>query len=114
MKIKIFTRAYRPFLMGGDVHAPVACEAEVADVEYDFGQGFRGYLVHAPNGQTAVVEKRSGAIVGWSLDEVRRDIKEAKSIDMMGEQVIAAVEQSKQADKISEKEFWALMGKEGQ
>ena len=106
-RIRIWTEAYRPFTMGGDVRRPVATEV-VASGLLNLGGGYKGYVVKAPNGETRVVEATSGAIVGLTLAEVMDDIREA-SPEVMRTQIANARERAKKADTVDEAEFWRLM-----
>lgn len=73
---RIWTRAYRPFIMGGDVNAPIYTEVEATD-PVDVGQDIQCFLVVAPNGRTFAAESETGAIVGDSIDAVKADMAEA-------------------------------------
>lgn len=109
MRIKIWTAAYMPFILGGDVYQPLFCEVE-AQGPIDLGRGYKGYLVLAPDGSTVVAESTSGGLVGPTIQEVRADIKSG-SIAVMRKQVEEAVEKGKTARPIAPEEFWTLMGK---
>ena len=102
----IWTQGYSPWILGGDVHAPVGAEIAVGEC-YDLGGGFKGYLVASPlTGETYVAEATTGAIVGSSLKEVRADISAADA-DTMTRQVEEAAEQVKRVRVEPAKEFWA-------
>jgi hypothetical protein len=103
MKVTIWIPAYRPFILGGDVNAPVSAEVDGSSI--DLGRGFKGYLVKTPAGGTVVAEAKSGGIVGQSLDQVLIDVREA-NLSVMRKQVREAVETSKRATKLPPDQFW--------
>jgi hypothetical protein len=104
-RITIWTQAYRPFICGGDVHAPVATHADGQPLI--IGRGFRGYAVKNPVGGFVIVEAKSGGIVGRDLKSIRRDVESA-SITLMRKQVREAVGKSKQAVLVEPDEFWQM------
>jgi hypothetical protein len=108
-KIKMWTQAYRPFILGGNVHAPLACKV-LASGPYDLGKGYTGYLALSPQGKSYIVESTTGGIVGNTIEEVRADIKDAH-VGVMRKQIAEALEQAKKAHVIPENEFWAYMEK---
>ena len=105
--ITIWTLAYRPFIMGGDVHAPVG--ARVAALgPYDLGKGFEGYVVIDPfTGASAVAEASSGALVGPDLSSVRADIAAADEA-VMRRQVEESLETRKKVHVLDAEAFWKL------
>lgn len=105
MKIKIWTRGYNPFSLGG-VHAPVSCYTNGTPTQ--LARGFRGYIVKSPKGKTFIVEAESGGIVGDDLEEVRKDIKRG-DLKEMREQVKKAKAQLKSAVLVGEEKFWEMM-----
>ena len=101
----VWTAGYNPWVMGGDVHAPVGTELEVGE-KIDLGKGYFGYLVVSPiSGNTHVAEAETGAFVGDSINDVRKDIEEADE-KMMAEQIAAARERLKKVRRFSKEEFW--------
>lgn len=106
--MKVWTMRYTPFVMGGSVWQPVACEIKEAQGPYDLGRGYQGYLVVAPNGTTFVAEAKTGAFVGPSIQDVKEDI-ETGDPKLMEEQVIKAALDYKRAEVIPEEEFWRLL-----
>ena len=102
--MEIWTLQYRPFIMGGDVHQPVKCDVEV-DGPHDLGGGYQGYIATAPDGRTFVAEATSGAIVGPTLDEVRRDISQADPA-VMAKQVAQGLSDRATAPILAPDEFW--------
>jgi hypothetical protein len=109
MKQKVWITNYRPFIMGGDVHAPIMCEIEVVG-EYDLGKGYKGWLFASPSGKTFVSETETGAIVGSTIDEVKQDIVEADE-EVMKNQIQEARKLVKRAYMASEEEFWRRLEK---
>ena len=103
----IWTEAYRPFIMGGDVNAPVSCDAEVAD-PIDAGRGFWVYRVVSPSGKSFFAEKSTGAIIGSSLKEVKEDIRTA-NLSVMRKQIRDAKVRASHCVPVSVAEFWRLL-----
>jgi len=104
--MKIWTEAYRPFLMGGDVNAPIWTEMELRDL-IDIGHGLQAYLIVAPDGRTHVAESVTGALVGTDIDQVREDL-EAADPKVVRQQIEDAKERVKKADYIEPEQFWSL------
>lgn len=104
MKKVIWTAAYSPFIMGGDVNAPISTEVEVGE-PFDLGGGFTGYLVVSPKGRTHVVEAETGAFVGTSIDEVKANIA-AGDPAVMRKQITDALEEFKKAIPLTNEQFW--------
>lgn len=105
--MKIWTVAYRPFVMGGNVYATIYCEVEVTG-PHDLGKGYQGYMATSPSGETFVVESTTGAIVGPTLEEVRADVAAADKT-VMDEQIANAAEQFKEAERVSPDYFWRFL-----
>lgn len=102
MKAVLWTRGYRPFIMGGNVNAPLGVEIEVLPV--DLGKKFKGYIAVTPKGKTMIAEATTGAIVGTSLEEVKKDIQEG-DLKTMKQQVKDAAEMKKRMEILSFDEF---------
>ncbi len=105
MKIKIWTHAYSPFMMGGNVHAPIMTEVESGPL-VEFGKGFNGFVVHSPGGFEVVVERTTGAICGTSLEQVRQDVAECGDIKVMLRQLNQAARELEEALPLDNQEFW--------
>lgn len=102
----VWTEAYSPFIMGGDVNAPIATEVEVGEpIQLD--HGIVVYLVPSPRGEVFVVEATTGAFVGTKLDEVKRDVSEADP-QIIHQQLTAAKERVKKATILDKKKFWGM------
>ena len=108
--IRIWTECYRPFLMGGDVNRPIATTVEATD-PVSLGKGHQGFIVVSPKGNTYIIEKESGGIIGDNLEEVKRDIKLGDK-DVMNRQVQKAKTRGLTAENMSADEFWKLMPQE--
>ena len=108
MSVRVYTLEYVPFVMGGNVWQPISTSVGHHG-KYDLGKGFQGYLIYAPSGRTYVAESRSGALIGPSIFDVRLDITNCDNTNVMENQVMDAIEQSKTARKITKKEFWRLL-----
>lgn len=106
MKLTVWTSAYRPFMMGGNVNAPIATEVEVGD-SFELGHGIRAHLVVSPSGKTHVAEATTGAFVGTDIDEVKADVSAADP-KVMEDQLDWAKKEFEKADHISNERFWAM------
>ena len=107
----VWTRAYRPFMMGGDVNGPVGIEVTPGE-KLDLGKGFYGYAIVSPvTGKVYIAESETGAFVGSSLEQVRDDIASCNDIERMKNQITEAKEKAKKLDIISPESFWKLLSK---
>ena len=107
---RVYALGYFPFSMGGSVWQPIACRVQ-ARGPFPIGHGFRAYLVTSPAGVTHVAEAKSGAFVGSTLEQVRRDVSSGSYLVMI-KQVAGAVAQSKTARELSPEEFWGTFRSE--
>lgn len=106
MKKLIWTEAYTPFIMGGNVNAPICTEVEVGD-PVEIGRGMFAYVVASPiNGCIYVAESTTGAFVGSSIEEVRKDVESA-DVHVIKKQLKEASERVKQARHLSTEHFWS-------
>ena len=102
--VRCWTRCYRPFTLGGDVHRPVSTRLPMAG-PYPLGDGFYGFLWRSStDDSTFVVESSSGGIIGDTLEDVQEDIK-AGDHKVMVRQVRTAREQSALADSVPPEQF---------
>jgi hypothetical protein len=105
-KITIWSIGYFPFTMGGKVHRPIKTEIEINDNQiFDLGKGKKGYLIISPKGKTYVAESETGAFVGSTIEDVRKDILEGDK-KVMNKQIKEAKEQVRMAEKFEPEEFW--------
>ena len=103
----VWLKSYSPFILGGDVHAPLSTDIEELGLLYDLGKGHHGYLIINPNdGKTFVVEAKSGGIIGVSLEGVRKDIAAGDSI-VMDRQITRAIGQREKVEVVDNETFWA-------
>lgn len=78
MGFVIFTTAYQPFIMGGDVHQPIGTVIGSYERK-DIGKGYTGMLVrNSERGLWHVALRGCGAIIGTSpeKEEVLRQVRE--------------------------------------
>jgi hypothetical protein len=107
-KHDFWTYIYEPFTMGGSVWRPATAALECLG-PYDLGAGYQGYLSVSPlTGKWIVCESDSCAIVGHSLDEVRKDIAEGDA-DVMKMQVEHAIMEYRKASRVEPDKFWEKM-----
>ena len=103
-KVQVYTLAYFPFTMGGNVWQPIACVVD-ATGPYAIGRGYRAYVVTAPNGETFVAEAETGAFVGPSLKQVRREVRAGDPAEM-DRKIAKSRTDAANARAISADEFW--------
>lgn len=104
---RVWTYGHRPFVMGGSVNYVLGCDVP-ADGPHALGDGYYGYLITAPNGQTFVAEAETGALVGPTLKAVRQDIKEADKA-VIERQLETAREKKKEIEVKDAEFFWTAM-----
>lgn len=83
-KVLAWIPRYRPFIMGGDVHAGIKAELQVVDT-LDVGQGHKVHVVKAPNGVSFYVETECGAMMGNDLMMILEDVKQGDPEVMKGQ-----------------------------
>ena len=106
MKLKVWTKAYRPFLMGGNVNAPVSTVVEVGEpVEAD--NDIKLHEIKSPQGTTHVVESTTGAFVGTDIEQVKKDIKNADP-EVIQDQLENAKRELEACDALDSEAFWKL------
>lgn len=103
--MRIWTRAYRPFILGGDVHAPVCCDIEPLTANVDLGKGYKGAVFLAPSGKIFVAEMITGGIVGDSVKDVMADIAQGDD-EIIAQQIKDNLEIGKTAEPVTSVEFW--------
>ena len=110
---KIYTYKYEPFMMGGNLHRPIATEVEDYEV-INFGNGYSGLVV-----KNLVQEKwhmcldGCGAMIGTDDDKEALIAKVTNDIatgdpKIMKEQVDKAFIELKSAEVIDNKEFFRM------
>lgn len=104
----IWTWGSFPFVMGGPVRQAVKTDVEPTSGPHDLGQGYTGYVITTPAGNTRVAEAATGALVGDTLDDVRRDVADANP-ETMRDQIAAAANHAHSAKTLTPAEFWRLM-----
>lgn len=108
MRIKAWTEAYNPFRMGGSCYYPLAVETNGSEW-FDAGKGFMCGKIYSPDKtRSAIVEMRSGAIVGETVEQVMKDVAECDDFNIMEQQVKEALERisSLSTEVVTEEEFW--------
>lgn len=106
MNIIIWTNAYSPWIMGGNVNAPIGVKAEVGE-PIKTPKGFKLYEIMSPNRKiTVIAEATTGAIVGNSVEQVKEDIRIGDR-KIMRNQIKEAEKKLKTVRVVSEQEFWS-------
>ena len=106
MKQKIWTEAYSPFIMGGDVNQPIATEVEVGEA-IDIGHGYKAYVVVSPSGVTHVAEAITGAFIEGSSIEAVKESVSGGDPKLMKQQIEYARTQSAKARTLNPEDFWS-------
>lgn len=102
----VWTEAYTPWIMGGDVNAPIGARLKCGE-RIELGGGFFGYVFTSPlSGKTCVAEEQTGAIVGPTVEQVRADIEEAEPA-VMAKQIEQALKRRRSVRTLSPDAFWA-------
>jgi hypothetical protein len=84
----------------------ISAEVEVTG-PYPLGKGFSAYIAKSPvDGSTHIVEAKSGAFIGTTLAQVRKDVKSG-TVKEMGKQVAAAILDSNHTERITAEDFWS-------
>lgn len=99
----IWTEGYRPFIMGGDVNAPLGVEMDGGE-PINIGHDIMVHEIKFSDGRTAIAEATTGAIVGTNLQTVRADVAAANPA-VMQQQVQAAGQLVPRVQRLSESEF---------
>lgn len=105
--VRVWTRCYRPFMTGGNVHRSIAAEVPIASV-VDLGKGFSGYEIHDMTGASRYVCAVSGGLLGDDLAAIRKDIAECpkkKKKKIMTEQVAKMAIEGKDAELMEPDKF---------
>lgn len=111
VQIDIYTRSYRPWIMGGKVDGHIKTKAivvssrnvETSELSVDLCE------VKSPAGNSFIAEKVSGAIVGSSWDMVE-DALRTSDVEVVKGQLTQAVKDCEEAEPLESNEFWSLMG----
>lgn len=114
--ILVWTRAYRPFVMGGDVNYFIGTWLVVEDLdEILTGHELvpKVYQVTNPrNGTTHIIEPSSGAFVGNDIEEVLKDLEDADN-EKIREQIRWAFQMSQEAEVLEPAAFWSKFRTKG-
>jgi hypothetical protein len=112
MQLRIWTEAYRPFIMGGDVYRPVATEVEIGHLHIvEAAPDIRIVELTSPYGTQHIAEVTSGALVGNSMNSVLQDIAVAEPA-MMARQIADAKVRGRRADNVEPDVFWRLLSRD--
>lgn len=103
--MKIWTTAYRPLKIGGNVRRNIATEVEIEDSEwFELANGFYGARLE--NG--IYIDKVSGGLLGRDLDMIIEDI-ESSDIEVIERQLLDMILERDKAEVISNEEFFNLI-----
>lgn len=105
MKLRVWTHAYRPFIMGGNTNRPVATCVEVIE-EKQTGK-ITLFSFKTPKGAIRVAEKLTGAIVGDSIESVEKDLLNSDP-KLIEDQLQQAKLYSEQAETLDSEAFFSL------
>jgi hypothetical protein len=108
-RIKVWTRHYSPFILGGSVNRIISCVVYIFPTDYNLGKGARGYVSKIGN-NFYVVEKETHGIVGSgvteeeALDNVKKDVLTC-TVDDLRKQLSAQMGYLEKSDLVSLEEF---------
>jgi hypothetical protein len=114
MQVTVWTRGYRPFIMGGNVNADLKADVE-CDGPFDLGKGYSGYVFQAGK-KWFVAESESGGIVGngatqeEALKSVIDDVRVADEA-FMEQQIKDACARREKAAMQNTEYFLSIMAK---
>lgn len=104
-EIEAWTMGYFP-LRFGPPWCPMYAKLKCTKPQ-DLGKGFYGVLITGPEGATAVCEATTGAVVGETLEAVRKDIADCADLALMQKQVADAADKAKRDRvQVTPEEFW--------
>lgn len=100
--MKIWTRTYTPFIMGGNINKNLATEIEFNDSDwFELANGFYGTKLK--NG--FYVDKISGGLLGKDLNMIVNDIKSSTK-EIIDEQLKDMIMERDKAIMVSNEEFF--------
>ena len=106
--MRIWTRVYNPWTMGGPVSRIISTDVEPIEGPFDLGKGHKGYLVFGPTQRSFIVEAMTGGIVGTKRDVVRADVADGDP-EFMEKQLAEAKLDAEKAERLEPAAFWALV-----
>lgn len=89
--MRVWMKEYVPFKMGGNLYNNIATDIPDNTAKHDIGMGFKAVKI-TNKGREYIFECESGGLVGYSLDQVRKDVYDCGNVQMMCEQIMAAKE----------------------
>ena len=105
--LRIWSQGFRPFIMGGDVHRPMACEITSYSESFLLAKvSIRAAI--RPDGVMVFLEP-GGGIVGDQIAVLRRDLMKC-SPKLAKEQMERSKKLNDYALLMPEEEFWKGMG----
>jgi hypothetical protein len=107
--IKIWTKAYLPWRLGGDGRGAISTIVKYQKV-VKLGHGYQGVVVKAPDGSTVVAERETGAIIGSSVRMVHEDVSSGNK-KVMKDQMAWARKELQNAQPVTEEKFWTMLKK---
>lgn len=87
---------------------PLGIETKDYVGPYTLGSGYSGFVINSPFRAQFVVEANTGAIVGNTLDEVRKDVSTCDA-EYMRRQVNCAREKLTQLQLVEPDYFWSSL-----
>jgi len=103
--MKIWTTAYRPFSMGGNVRGNIATEVEIDKSDwFELANGYCGAKLD--NG--FYIDKVSGGLLGKDLDMIVSDIK-TSTREIIDEQLYDMIIERDKSDVISNEKFFSMI-----
>lgn len=110
---KIYTYKYEPFMMGGNLHRPIATEVEDYEV-INFGKGYTALLVKNPvKEKWHICLDGCGAMIGTDEDKetlvarVTEDIAGGDE-EIMKDQIAQGMSELKNAEVIDNDRFFGM------
>jgi hypothetical protein len=107
-KIEVWTIGkLGPFQIVGFPEFPLVTTVP-AEGPFDIGKGYKAYLVTAPNMTTFVVESQSKAVVGSTIEQVKRDMMGAEDPQSQIDSAISW-RKTRKDSVVAPEEFWTRL-----
>jgi hypothetical protein len=105
--MRVWTRAYRPFIMGGDVNRHICTDVQVQG-PIELGRGYKAWVLVKPTGGCLYVEEVTKALIGDDLEMIKNDVA-AADVQVMDKQLSDESRNGKTASYVSPDEFFRLL-----
>jgi hypothetical protein len=102
---RIWTVAYRPFIMGGNVNEAISTEVTI--IERRMINGFNFFTFKTPRGSIKVCDAQTGGVIADSFEELEKNI-EGLSKEFLQSQIDGAKERFPNMREMTNEEFFGM------